>query len=105
MVKRVAQRVRHGRAPGVEFLARGGVAGDEALRDAVGAERAPFVVIAPEPDLGEVGEAVVVGDLRGRQMAVVIVDRFVFRERVVKLAGSWGGKQEVVVDECGHGEI
>ena len=47
----------------------------------------------------------VVGDLRGWQVAVVIVDRFVFRERVVKLAGSWGRKQEIVVDECGHGGI
>ena len=45
-------------------------------------------MVAAKPDFREVGEAVVVRDLGGRQMAVVIIDRLGLRVGVVELAGS-----------------
>ena len=99
VVERIAQRVRDGLGPGLKFLARRGVAGDEALVDAVGAQRAPFVVVAAEPEFGEIGELVVVRNEVGRQVTVVIVNRLALREAVVELAGLLRGQEEIVVDQ------
>ena len=63
VVERVAQRVRHRLRPRLELLPVRRVAGAEPLRHAVGAHRPPLVVIAVQPDLGDRGEAVVLGDL------------------------------------------
>ena len=59
-------------------------------------------MVTPQPDLSEVGEAVVVGDLRGRQVAVVVEDRFGFGETVIQVAGRVGLQEKVVVDEGFH---
>ena len=66
VVERVAQGLRHGFGPGEEFIARGCAAGDVALRDAVAAHGAPFVVVAFEPDFEEIGELAVLGDVLRR---------------------------------------
>ena len=63
VVERIADEVRHGFGVGLEFFARAGVAGDEAFGDAEGAQAAPFVVVAFEPDGGEVGKLAVRGDV------------------------------------------
>ena len=60
---------------GAELLARGRVAGDQALRHAAGAHQAPFVVVAAEPDLRDVREDLVLEDLLRRKVAVVVDDR------------------------------
>ena len=101
-VSRVADEVRHGFGVGLEFFARAGVAGDEAFGDAEGAQAAPFVVVAFEPDGGEVGKLAVRGDVGGRQVAVVVVDGLVFG--VVVVEGARGVVvQEEVVGQEGHG--
>jgi len=103
VVQRVAQRVRDGRAPGVEFLARRRVAGADALRRAVGAHGPPLVVVAAKPDLREVGEAVILRDELLRQVAVVVVDRLRLGVRVIEGPRSVGLQEKVVVDEGFHG--
>ena len=51
MVQRVAHGVRHGFGPFLELLPVGGVACYETFIHAVGAKRAPFVVVAFQPYL------------------------------------------------------
>ena len=103
MVERVADEVRHGFGVGLEFFARAGIAGDEAFGDAEGAQAAPFVVVAFEPDGGKVGELAVRGDVRRRQVAVVVVDGLVFGVVVVEDARGVVVQEEVVGEEGLHG--
>src|SRR5690606_15611755 len=74
VVERVAQALGDGLGPGLELLALAGIAGAEALGHTVAAHGAPLVVVALEPDLGQVGVAAVAGDLGGVQVAVVVDD-------------------------------
>jgi hypothetical protein len=104
MVKRIAQGVRQGRDPRIEFLAGCGVPSTEAFIDAVGTHGAPFIMIPAEPDFSEISELMVLQDLLLGEMAVVVVDRFVLRVRVIKFAGRVGLEKEIVVDEGAHGE-
>jgi hypothetical protein len=55
------------RRPGVKLLAIGRIAGTQALRHAVGAHRAPFVVIAFQPDVIQVFETIIFGNLLRRK--------------------------------------
>ena len=102
VVERVAQRRGHGGAPRGMLFPRRGVAGAQALGHAVRAQGAPLVVVAAEPDLAQVGEPVVVGDLRRRQVTVVIVDRLRLRVGVVEIAGGGGLQEKVVVNKWLH---
>ena len=104
VVHRVADGVRHHLCPGPELGAVVGAAGDQLLVDAEGAHHPPLVVVAAEPHLGEVGEAVVVGDLLGRKMAVIVEDRHCARVVEVQAPGSVVAQQKVFAQEvAGHG--
>ena len=74
-VHHVAHGKGHGPGPGHVLLVVRRVAGDEPLVDPEGAHEAPLVVIAVEPDPGEVLELPVLGDLRGHEVVVVVEDR------------------------------
>ena len=74
-VERVADQARHGRRPRREPLPGVGVARDEPLLDAGQAHGTPLVVVVLEPQLGEVVEDAVAGDVRGRQVVVEVDDR------------------------------
>ena len=104
MIKRVAQEMRNRGAPGVELLARRGIAGANALRHAIRTHGAPFVVISPQPDFRKISEAVILGDESGRQVAVVVEDRLPFRVTVVEIARDGAMEQKVVVNEILHGQ-
>ena len=99
VVERVAQALRHRRRPGQELVAIVGRTGDQALVDAVGAHRPPLVMVAGEPQLGEVGEAPVAGDVRRREVVVVVDDRLRRRVAVVELPRAGAVQQEVLGDE------
>ena len=53
----------------------------------------------PESGHAQIGELVIVRDLVRRQVAVVIVDRFVLGVLVVQLARLLGGEKKIFVDE------
>ena len=59
-------------------------------------------MITFQPDLREVGEAAVTGDISSGKMGVVIDDGLHFRIVVVEALGRRGMQQEVVVDEVQH---
>ena len=86
----VAHATTQGLGPLLELLASGGIAGDEALVDAVGAHQAPLVVVAAQPDLGDVLEALVVPDLLGRDVAVVVDDGHALGKVVEQLLAGLG---------------
>ena len=100
--------MRHSLGPTLEFLSRSAVTGDKTLVDAVGAHRAPLVVIAAEPEFGEIRELVITRDQVGWQVAVVVVNRLSFCVAVIKLARLFGGQQEIVMNQGSigfwHGE-
>ncbi|MPN00523.1 hypothetical protein SDC9_147718 [bioreactor metagenome] len=84
--------MRNRRRPRVKLLAVGSVAGTQALSDTVSAHRAPFVMVAFQPDVIQILEPVVFGDLLWRQMAMVIEDRLVFRIIMIQTAGKFSIK-------------
>ncbi len=106
MVERIAQGMRHRLRPSLEFLPGRRIAGAETFVHPVRAHRPPFVVVAAEPDLGQIGELMVIRDQRRRQMAVIIVNRLPLGEFVVEFARLGRAEQEIGVDEgagFGHG--
>ena len=104
VVQRVPHRVRNGLSPLLEGLP-GGVlaAGKIVLGNAVRTHRAPLVMVAVvtvhQPELGDVAELDVLGDLLRHEVAVVVDDGHFRRVLVVELAGGLRLEHEVVVDE------
>ena len=90
--KRVLHELLHRLGELDELVVPARLAGAEALLYAVGAHLPPLVVVAAEPDLGDVVPALVLGDLARRQMAVIVDNRHLRRVIVVKLAR--GGRIE-----------
>lgn len=90
VIERITERVRNSFGPREKFVVRAGVAGDEFFRDAVGPHRAPFVMVAFEPDFKKVFELAVARDVARRNVAMIIEDRLVRRELVVKFARGLG---------------
>ncbi len=91
-IQRIAQHFGHRTGPCLEFFKRVGRSGDELFADAGPAHGAPFVMVATQPNLGQVGINAVVGDFFGRQMIVVINDRQRRGDLVVEVGGSVVGK-------------
>ena len=99
VVQRIAQRVRHRASPRHEFLERRGIAGTVALGHAVGPHGAPLVMVAFEPDLEQVVEAPVLGDVLRRKMAMIVDDRLRLGVLVIQPLGSFRVQQKIFVDE------
>ncbi len=99
VIERIAQGVGDGRRPGVEFFLRRGVAGDEALGNSVRPHRAPFIMIAREPEFRQVAKLVIGGNLRRREMIVIIDDGLGRRVAMIKLASRLVAEQKIIVDE------
>jgi hypothetical protein len=57
-------------------------------------------VVAIQPNLSQILEFVVIGYLSGRKVAVIIDDRQVPREFVIKLDSGVAAQQEVLGDKC-----
>lgn len=69
---RIADRVFERFGEFLKFFAVGRIAGDVRLVDAVGAHKTPFVVVATQPDLGNVFKLAVFRDFFWRKMAMVV---------------------------------
>src|SRR5262245_58791231 len=101
VIERIAQRVGDGARPRQELLVGVGVSGAKALFDAVGAHGPPFIVVARQPNLEQIGELPVGGDVLRRKMAVIIEDGFLRGVFMVQAACGFCSQQEIVMDE-GH---
>ena len=105
VVERIAQRVGNGSRPCQKFLVRGCIAGDISFGDPVRPHRSPFIVVAVEPDLVEIGEAMVLGDVLCRQMAVVVKNRLRRGVMMIEFLRDVGREQEVIVEKSLHGRM
>ena len=89
MIKRVANRCRHGFRESQELLIVAGVARDEAFGHPVGAHRPPLVMIAvstlSEPDLSQVFESPVDCNVCWKDVAMIIEDGLGLSEFEVQL--------------------
>ena len=99
VIQRVAQRLRHRRRPGAELVQRPRVAGAVAFVDAVGAHRPPLVMIALEPDLEQVVEPPVLGDVARRQVVVIVENRLLGSVALVKAPRRRGLEKEICAEE------
>ena len=99
VIQRVAERGGDGLGPFLELLAIRGVARAITFLHAVGAHRAPLVMVAVEPGLGEVLELLIFGDLLRRQVTMVVDNRHVARVLVVQRDRSIVLQQKVLCNE------
>ena len=103
MIQRIAQGVWHGRTPSLMLFPRRGVTRTKSLGHAIRPQRPPFIVISHEPDFAEISKLMIVGNLRRRQVTVVIVNRFSGRIGVIQFARRVRLQEKVVVNEgLGH---
>ena len=93
----VADAAAQGLGPLLELLASRGITGNEALVDAVGAHQAPLVVVAAQPNLGDVLKTLVFPDLLGRNVTMVVDDGHTLGKVVEQLLAGLGAQQEILI--------
>ena len=101
VIERIAQRRGYGLGPGLELVKRSCIPGALAFVDIVGSHGAPLVMVAFQPDFGQVSELVVFSDVARREVAVVIEDGLALGVGVKEVPRGAVGKQKVFVDK-GH---
>ena len=102
----VVQRIADGEGDrlGVsqEFVIIVSVSGDPLLGDAVAAHGPPLVVVAVQPELGEIFSGFVFTDLLGAEVAVVVDDGLLFRKVVVEHFRCVIQEHEVLIQKLFH---
>ena len=93
----VADAATQGLGPLLELLASRGVASDKTLVDAVGTHQAPLVVVAAQPNLGDVLETLVLPNLLRRNVAVIVDDGHALGKVVEQLLAGLGAQQEILI--------
>ena len=103
VVERVAHRIGNRLGPLLELLPVGRIlARAVTLLDTVRAHGTPLVVVAFEPDLRQVLEAVVRSHVLRDQMAMIVDDRLFGRVFVIKPLRRFGLQQKILVVELFH---
>ena len=102
MIHRVAQHLRHCFGECLKFFPVGSVACDEFFVDAVRAHHAPFVMVAAEPNLGDVLPTFVLANLGGVEVAVEVDKRLLFGVFVIQFPSEFRIEKKVVVYEFFH---
>ena len=77
MVERIAQGMRNGRGPCQVLFLGIAVSGNQFFGCAICPHRPPFVMIAFQPNLRQVGKPTVLGNLIGGEVVVKVEDRLV----------------------------
>jgi len=99
MVERIAERAGDRFRPFLELVAIAGIASAVPFIDSGRAHRPPLVMIAGEPDLREIVEAVVACDLVRREMAVVVQDWHLAGVLVIEPHGGVAVEKEILGDQ------
>ena len=104
VIERIPHSVRNSLCPFLEFLPVGGVLARAVfLVDAVGPHRAPFVMVAAEPDFGDGTELVVIGHHLRNQVAVIVDDGHLGCMLVKQFLRGFGLQQEIFRHKIFHG--
>ena len=102
VVQRIANCLADNLRPLAELLVVARAAGDVVFIHARAAHQAPLVVVAAQPDLRDVLEALVFPNFLGADVAVVVDDGAGRGIVVVELARRLGVQQEILIHEGGH---
>ena len=84
VIERIADQRGHNRRVSTEFLIIRRVPGDIFFVDPGAADGSPFVVVAAQPQLGQIRVLFVLRDVLRRYMAVVVDDRELFGIGVIE---------------------
>ena len=87
----------------LELLPVGSVASDVLFLHTVGAHNAPLVVVAAQPDLGDVVKAAVFVNFLGIDMAVVVQNGHLGCVLMIQSLRRVVGQQEVLIHKLLHG--
>jgi len=106
-VSPVIQGITHGIGKGFgpffEFFPVAGIlTGAITFINSVGSHGTPFIMVTFEPDLSQVVEFVIFGNVFGVQVAVIINNRQIFGVLVEKLFGYFVFQHKIFVHECFH---
>ena len=102
---RVADAVFEARGKGQPLVMPACVAADELLVHAVGEHHAPLVVVAAEHQLADVFELMVFIDHARGDVAMIVINRHVFRVLVIQLFGHIIFKQKILIHKRFHGVL
>src|SRR5438105_847490 len=102
MVNRVPQGVRNRVRPSEKLFVGRCRAGTEALGNAVSAHGSPFVVITRKPDLVQVFEATVDGDIGCVKVRMIVDDWLQFRVLVITALCHRQMKNEIFMNTVKH---
>ena len=102
MVQRIADGEGDRLGVSQEFVIIVSVSGDPLLGDAVAAHGPPLVVVAVQPELGEIFSGFVFTDLLGAEVAVVVDDGLLFRKVVVEHFRCVIQEHEVLIQKLFH---
>ena len=104
MIERVAQRVGNGSCPSQKFFIGRSVPGDVVLRDAIGPQGAPFVMVSLQPDFPEIPKPTVSGNVLRRKMTVVVENRLRNGELMIKMARGIVREKKIFGEKASHGQ-
>ena len=102
---RVADAVFQARGKGQPLVVPARVAADELLIHAVGEHDAPLVVVAAEHQFADVLELIVFVDHARGDVAMIVINRHVFRILVIQLFGHVIFKQKILIHKRFHGVL
>ena len=102
VVHRIAEHIGHCLGELLEFFAVGRLARAVFFLHAVAAHETPLVVVAAEPDLGDVFPVFVFGNLLRVEVAVEVDKGKLFGEFVVELARKFVIQKKIVRNEFFH---
>ena len=102
VIKRIADQLGHNGAVRLELIIVRTVAGDVLLIYAAGAHCSPLIVVAVQPNLGNVGITLILCDLLGGKVTVIIDNGQLFRIIVEKDLRSLSGKKEIFIHKLLH---
>ena len=99
MIERIAQRKRHGGCPRRKLFVGRGVTCAKALVNRIRPHGPPLVMVAFQPDFGQVAKPVVLRDSGGRKVRMVIEDWFLSCISLIKPSRRFGMQKEIFVNE------
>ncbi len=102
MIQGVADEIGNGLGPFLEFLGGRSLTGDVIFGNAAGTHGAPLVVVTAQPNLSNVLELTVLGDLSGVDVAVIVKYGCVLCVVVEQLLRCLCFQQKVFVHKCFH---
>ena len=102
VIERIAHCMFKRICPFLKLLIRRFVTRDIFFWNTVGTHRTPFVVIAAQPNLCQVGELIIFGNLLRNQMTMIVNDRHLCSVLMIELLRRLRLQKEIGIKKCFH---